>query len=125
MQDIDIRISREPVRPPALLEKLRLHISARLLRRLLKYFPNDARALTRLGNVELLLGDFARAEQTYKASLACEQDQPAAQFRRGIALERLDRAREALQCYKLATSLEPSFKEASERRKMLAARLQS
>lgn len=91
-------------------ERFRLRVSAKLLGRLLRHFPNDPSLNMRLGNVQFLLGDFINAEATYKASLGADNKQPLCHFRRGIALTRLGRQKEASQCFKHAAALDPSLK---------------
>ncbi|HYD79617.1 MAG TPA: tetratricopeptide repeat protein [Paucimonas sp.] len=106
-------------KPLSLIDRIRLRLSTRLTRILLRYLPNDLAILSSLGDMELRLGDFARAERTYAASLDLHRNQPAIHLRRGIALEMLGRSTEALRCYSESIGLHPGFAEAIERRKRL------
>jgi tetratricopeptide (TPR) repeat protein len=111
--------------PPKLsyFDKLRLRLSSWLIRRLLAYVPANVDARTRLGNIQLLLGNYAGAERTYHDALTFDPIHVLNYYRRGIALERLGRNKDALQCYKEALSLDPKFKEAAERRQQLQERM--
>ena len=106
-------------------ERLRLKFSAKLMRILLKYLPNDPIRLARLGTVELFIDNFSEAESLFKSSLDFDSQRPETQFKRGLALEAMSREIEALRCYIRAIDLHPNFDEALVRRDILVQRLKA
>jgi tetratricopeptide (TPR) repeat protein len=119
MRSIDLTMNARLFPKLSLFEKIQLRIFASLIRRLLACFPDNPVILGKLGHIELLLGEFALAEQTYGTSLAAAPRQPFNQYWRGVALENLGNYREALRCYRQATAIRADFNEAIAGRKRL------
>jgi tetratricopeptide (TPR) repeat protein len=116
-------ISEDVISNLTFADRLRLYVTASLLKKLIQYFPGDPGVLARLGNVELLLGDYASADERYSRSLKFSPDQPETLYCRGFALERLGKALDALQCHARALVLRPGFSEAIDRKAKLEHRL--
>lgn len=103
----------------AFIERLRLRVSAKLMRILLKYLPNDPAILTRLGIAEFLLGKYEEAARTLRSSLDLEPSQPAALLNFGMTLEALGKDIDALKCYDHVLLSWPDYPHVRSRRDAL------
>ena len=75
--------------------------------------PQNAEALAVMGTVHWMTGELELAAESYNGSLALRSDEPGVHTNLAVVLQKLNRFDEAVESYRRALAIDPTFTDAS------------